>query len=249
MANYPRLSRSRTEQHASRPKSRVGKSTNSSNRSIRSEGSGFDTDSGSFSPATSKMSDRHSMKRSARRHRKSSHRECFKVLDDYEEQVERILAEREDDRTATAQLVQELNTEKAREISNVHKFISERDTAVAEVGQLKNETAQLQMQLESTNTTLQDQVAWDDIQPVLHQTHGELISAATRFGSLIDSLQNKRLASFLPSTEVFHGNWATTADPSEPTDPSALPGLSGSSNPPLFDPQAQPSTNEYGSFV
>ncbi|KAJ5743487.1 hypothetical protein N7533_010589 [Penicillium manginii] len=192
---------------------------------------------------------RHSMKRSARRHRKSSHRECFKVLDDYEEQVERILAEREDDRTATAQLIQELNAEKAREISSLHKFIAEKDAAVAEVGRLKKETSQLRQQLESTNTTLQDQVAWDDIQPVLHQTHGELISAASRFANLIDSLQNKRLASFLPSTEVFHGNWATTGGPSEPTDPSALPGFSGSSNPPLFDPQALTSTNEYGPFA
>ncbi|CAI7633982.1 unnamed protein product [Penicillium pancosmium] len=249
MANVPRLSRSRTEQHASRPKSRACRSGNSSNRSIRSKVSGSDTDSGSLSPATSKMSDKHSMKCSVRRRRKSSHRECFKVLDDYEEQVERILAEREEGRAATSRIIQELHTEKAREMSNVHKANAEKNSAVAEVERLKKETSQLRQQLESTNTTLQDQVAWDDIQPVLHQTHGELISAATRFGSLIDSLQNKRLASFLPSTEVFHGNWATTADPSEPTDPSALPGLSGSSNPPLFDPQAQPSTNEYGSFV
>jgi chromosome segregation ATPase len=189
------------------------------------------------------------MESSARRRRKSSHRECFKILDKYEEQVEGILAEREDDRTATAKLIQELNTDKAREISNVPKFIAEKDTAVAEIERLKKETSQLQLQLESTNTTLQDQVAWDDIQPILHQTHGELISAVTRFGNLIESLQNKRLASFLPSTEVFHGNWATTADPSEPTDPNALPGFSGSSNPPLFDPQALTSTNEYGPFA
>ncbi len=189
------------------------------------------------------------MKCSVSRRRKSSHRECFKVLDDYEEQVERILAEREDSRIATSRLIQELHTEKAREMSNVHKAIAEKDSAVAEFERLKKETLQLRQELESTNTTLQDQVAWDDIQPVLHQTHGELISAASRFGNLIDSLQNKRLASFLPSTEVFHGNWTTTAGPSEPTDPSALPGFSGSSNPPLFDPQALTSTNEYGSFV
>jgi DNA repair exonuclease SbcCD ATPase subunit len=173
---------------------------------------------------------------------------CFKILDDYEEQVEEMIAEREDDRTATSRLIQEFHTEKAREISNVHKVLAEKDTAVTEVNRLQKETSQLRQQLESTNTTLQDQVAWDDIQPILHQTHAELISAASRFANLIDSLQNKRLASFLPSTEVFHGNWATTADPLEPTDPNALPGFSGSSNPPLFDPQALTSTNEYGPF-
>jgi hypothetical protein len=107
----------------------------------------------------------------------------------------------------------------------------------------------MRQQLESTNTTLQDQVAWSDIQPVLYQTHGELISAATRFGNFIDSLQNKRLASFLPNTEVFHGNWAASVDPSGPTDPNALPGFSESSDPPLLDPQAPTSTTECGPFV
>jgi hypothetical protein len=181
------------------------------------------------------------MKHSARRHRKSSHRECFEILGDFEEQVDRIIAEREDDRIA----IQELHTEKAREISNVHKVITEKDAVVTELEQLKKEHSQLQLQLESTNTTLQDQVAWNDIEPVLHQTHAELISAATRFGNLIDALQNKRLASFLPGTEMLHGDWATPADPSGSTDPNALPGFSGSSNPPLFDPQALTSTNEY----
>jgi hypothetical protein len=185
------------------------------------------------------------MKHSARRHRKSSHRECFEILGDFEEQVGRIIAERENDRTA----IKELHNEKAREVSNVHKVITEKDTAVAEVERLKKETLQLRQQLESTNTTLQDQVAWDDIQPILHQSHAELISGATRFGNLIDTLQNKRLASFLPGTEVFHGNWVAPADPSGPTDPNALPGLSGSSNPPLFNPQSLISTNEYGPFV
>ncbi|OQE09727.1 hypothetical protein PENFLA_c099G03938, partial [Penicillium flavigenum] len=33
-------------------------------------------------------------------------------------------------------------------------------------------------------------VSWHDIQPVLHQTHGELVSATTRFWNTIDALQN-----------------------------------------------------------
>ncbi|KAJ5987707.1 hypothetical protein N7481_002917 [Penicillium waksmanii] len=146
-------------------------------------------------------------------------------------------------------LIRELHAEKVREASNVHKAIAEKDTAVTEVERLKKETLQLRQQLESTNTTLQDQVAWDDIQPVLHQTHGELISVAIRFGNLIDGLQNKRLASFLPGTEVLHSDWVAQAGPFGATDPNALPGFSESSNPPLLDPQAPTSTNGYGPFV
>ena len=96
---------------------------------------------------------------------------------------------------------------------------------------------------------MQDQVAWDDIQPVLHQTHGELISAATHFGNFIDTLQNKRLASFLPSTEVLNGNWPPHCGPVGATDPAALPGFSGLSNPPLFDPHVSSSVNHQESYA
>ncbi|KAJ5569064.1 hypothetical protein N7450_011550 [Penicillium hetheringtonii] len=164
-----------------------------------------------------------SMERSKKRRLESSHRKCFDIIDRCAQKYQKVVAEQEADKASIAQLVQELRDENAREASNALKANSEKETAVAEAERLTKEISQLRQQLESTNTTMQDQVAWDDIQPVLHQTHGELISAATHFGNFIDTLQNKRLASFLPSTEVLSGNWPAHGGPVGATDPAALP--------------------------
>ncbi|KAJ5569260.1 hypothetical protein N7450_011746 [Penicillium hetheringtonii] len=241
-------------------KPRTGVSGNPSRRSVQSTISESDTDSASLSPTASRISVglitsspnntmKSSVERSKKRRLESSHRKCFDIIDRCAEKYQKVVAEQEADKASIAQLVQELRDENAREASNALKANSEKETAVAEAERLTKEISQLQQQLESTNTTMQDQVAWDDIQPVLHQTHGELISAATHFGNFIDTLQNKRLASFLPSTEVLNGNWPAHGGPVGATDPAALPGLSGLSNPPLFDPHVSGSVNHQESYA
>ncbi|KAJ5568946.1 hypothetical protein N7450_011432 [Penicillium hetheringtonii] len=189
------------------------------------------------------------MERSEKRRLDTSHRKCFNVMNRYAEEVQMMVAERENDKARIVQLFQELRDKNSREASNVLKANSEKKTAIAETERLTTEAAQLRQQFESTNATTQDQVAWDDIERVLHQTHGKLISAATHFGNFIDILQNKRLASLLPGTEVFNGNWPAHGGSVGAADPTAVPGFSESSNPPLFDPHVSASVNHHESYV
>lgn len=147
------------------------------------------------------------MERSKKKRLEFFCRKCLDIIDLCQEKVQKMVADREDGKASIFQLVQVLREENARETLNVQKANFEKETAAAEVERLTKEAVQLRQQLESTNATMQDQAAWNDIQPVLHQTHGRLISAATHFGNVIDTLQNKRLASFLHSTEVLNGNW------------------------------------------
>ena len=93
------------------------------------------------------------------------------------------------------------------------------------------------------------EVAWNDIQPVLHQTHCELVSATTRFWNAIDALQNGRMASYIPGSGVVHGTWPHQDGPLGTLGHNALPGFSASSNYPLVTQQAPASANQYESLV
>ncbi|CAG8904247.1 unnamed protein product [Penicillium nalgiovense] len=92
---------------------------------------------------------------------------------------------------------------------------------------------------------MQGLVSWHDIQPVLHQTHGELVSATTRFWNTIDALQNRRLASYLPSSGGIHGNWPEQDGPLGTLGHNALPGFSASSDYPLVTQEAPVPINQY----
>jgi hypothetical protein len=96
---------------------------------------------------------------------------------------------------------------------------------------------------------MQNQVSWNDIQQVLNQAHGELISATTRFWNTIESLQNHRMASYLPGSGEIHGTWPDQDGPLVPLGHDALPGFSASTNYPLATQQAPDSTNQYASLV
>lgn len=74
-----------------------------------------------------------------------------------------------------------MHTEKAQDTSKLQQTITAKDKALVENQRLERELCQLQQEQESAKATMQDQVSWHDIQPVLHQTHGELVSATTRF--------------------------------------------------------------------
>ncbi|KAK9241996.1 hypothetical protein V1506DRAFT_124371 [Lipomyces tetrasporus] len=101
-----------------------------------------------------------------------------------------------------------------------------------------------QQQVESTNATMQDQVSWNDIQLVLHQTHGELVSATTRFWNTIDAFQNRRPASYLPGSGVIHGDWAEQGGPL-----GTLPRFSALGNLQLVTQQEPAPANVYSSLV
>lgn len=128
-------------------------------------------------------------------------------MSQFEEEFHEVLEKRDGENNDLSQLLNQLKAEKAQKISELQIALTVRDTALAEQQNLQREVCQLQQQLESINTTLQDQVPWNDIQLVLDQAHAELVSATTRFWSAIDALQNRRLASFLPGSEMIQAEW------------------------------------------
>ncbi|KAJ5300115.1 hypothetical protein PENANT_c107G02717 [Penicillium antarcticum] len=113
-------------------------------------------------------------------------------MSNIEEEFQEVLEERDGENHDLSQLLDQIKTEKAQK---------------TEQQKLQREICQLQQQLESTNTALQDQVPWNDIQLVLDQAHAELVSATTRFWSTIDAFQNRRLASYLPGSGMIQAEW------------------------------------------
>ncbi|KAJ5626385.1 hypothetical protein N7510_002694 [Penicillium lagena] len=191
-------------------------------------------------------------KESRKKDYESAHRRCFKVMDNLEQEFQKALGERDEEIANNSQLMERLRTEKTQEISKLQQVIAGREKALVESRRLEKELCQLQQQVESTNATMQDQVSWNDIQLLLHQTHGELVSATTRFWNTIDALQNRRLAAYLPGSGVIHGNWPDQSGPPGALSLSqnTLPGgFSASSNLPLVTQQAPAPTNQYGSLV
>ncbi|KAJ5272269.1 hypothetical protein N7478_007394 [Penicillium angulare] len=75
------------------------------------------------------------------------------------------------------------------------------ENTLAENQKLMNEIRLFQQQVESMNATSQDDVPWNDIQLVLHQTHDELVSATTRYRNAIDALQTADWHHFCPALE------------------------------------------------
>ncbi|KAJ5537464.1 hypothetical protein N7494_006943 [Penicillium frequentans] len=134
------------------------------------------------------------------------HAECFDEMDKIGRQLQLALAQKNDQKAYESQL-QKIQATKAEESSKLQQAIALKEAALAENERLQNEIRQLQQQVESLNASTQDNVPWNDIQLVFHQTHGELVSATTRHWNAIDALQNRRLASFLPGSGVIHGNW------------------------------------------
>ncbi|CAG7979303.1 unnamed protein product [Penicillium salamii] len=166
------------------------------------------------------------------------------MMDQIQEEFELALEAIDDERAHHSQSMQRLHDEKAQETSKLQQAITEKDKALVEKQRLEKELCQFQEQQESVNATMQDQISWHDIQPILHQAHGELTSATTRFWNTIESLHNYRVASYLPGSGVFHGN-----SPLASLGHDALPGFSASSDYPLATQQAPESINLYASLV
>ncbi|KZN87662.1 hypothetical protein EN45_062230 [Penicillium chrysogenum] len=155
---------------------------------------------------------------------KATHRKCLQVMSIVEEEIQKAQEEREEERDKHCQLLEQLEAEKA------------------------DETSKLQLQqLESTNAALQDQVPWNDIQLVLDQAHGDMVSTTTRFWNTIDTLQNRRLASYLPGSGVIHADWAEQSGPVTQGHDAHL--SISESNVPLPSQQEPYASNQFGSLV
>ncbi|OQE56708.1 hypothetical protein PENNAL_c0407G09282 [Penicillium nalgiovense] len=164
-----------------------------------------------------------------------------------EEEIQKAQEESEEDRHKLCQLLEQLEAEKADETSKLQLAIAARDAALADGQRVRHEICELQQQLESTNAALQDQVPWYDIQLVLDQAHGDMVSTTTRFWNTIDALQNRQLASYLPGSGVIHADWAEQSGPAT-QDHNGVLTLS-ESNAPLPSQQELSATNQFGSLV
>jgi hypothetical protein len=143
-------------------------------------------------------------------------------------------------------LREQLEAEKVEENSKLQLALTARDTALAESQQVVQEVCELQQQLESTNAALQEQVPWNDIQLVLDQAHGDLVSTTTRFWNTVDALQNKRLASYLPGSGVIRTHWPEQGGVA--TQGDDFPFNFSESTVPLLDQQEPSATNQHGSL-
>ncbi|KAJ5751570.1 hypothetical protein N7520_008487 [Penicillium odoratum] len=160
---------------------------------------------------------------------KAIHAKCFDEMDKIGRELQLALAEKNDQKAYESQLLQKTQATKAEEGLKLKQAIALKETALAENKKFQNEVRQLQQQVELLNASTQDNVPWNDVQPILHQTHGELVSATTRYWNAIDALQNRRLA-YLPGSGVIHGNWAEQYGPLGSLGHDPLPGFTESGN-------------------
>ncbi|KAJ5559391.1 hypothetical protein N7513_001790 [Penicillium frequentans] len=161
----------------------------------------------------------------------------------------RPLRRKNDQKAYESQLLQKIQATEAEGISKLQQATVLKEAALAENKRLQNEIRQLQQQLELLNASTQDNIPWNDIQPILHQTHGELMSATTRYWNAIDALRNRRLASYLPGSGVIHGNWTEQYDPLGSLGHNSLPGFTESGNPSSSIQQEPEANNMFDSFV
>ncbi|KAJ5559365.1 hypothetical protein N7513_001764 [Penicillium frequentans] len=180
---------------------------------------------------------------------KAIHAKCFDEMDRIGRELLSALAEKNDQKAYESQLLQKIQATEAEGISKLQQATVLKEAALAENKRLQNEIRQLQQQLELLNASTQDNIPWNDIQPILHQTHGELMSATTRYWNAIDALRNRRLASYLPGSGVIHGNWTEQYDPLGSLGHNSLPGFTESGNPSSSIQQEPEANNMFDSFV
>ncbi|KAJ5778427.1 hypothetical protein N7520_001673 [Penicillium odoratum] len=177
------------------------------------------------------------------------HAKCLDEMDKIGQQFRLALAEKQDAKAHESQLLQKMRAEKAEESSKLQQAFALKEAALAENQRLQNEIRQFQQQVESLTASTQDNVPWNEIQLVLHQTHGELVSATTRYWNAIESLQNRRLASYLPGSGVIHGNWTEQYSPLGSLGHDTLPGFSESGNLSLSNQREPGANNVFDSLM
>ncbi|KAJ5556610.1 hypothetical protein N7494_000525 [Penicillium frequentans] len=180
---------------------------------------------------------------------KAVHAKCFDTIDKIGRELLSALAEKNDQKAYESRLLRKIQATEAEGNSKLQQAIALKEAALADNKRLHNEIRQLQQQVESVNVSTQDNIPWNDVQPILHQTHGELVSATTRYWNAIDALQNRRLASYLPGSGVIHGNWTEQYDPLGSLGHNSLPGFTESGNPSSSIQQEPEANNMFDSFV
>jgi seryl-tRNA synthetase len=160
-----------------------------------------------------------------------------------QEKLHRVLDELDQERIEGAQIKQRLQMEKAEETAKLRKALADNENLSGEVKRAQMEASQLQQQLESFNSAMQGQVAWNDVQPALYQAHSELVAAATQFWRNVEAIQNRQLATYLPGSGVVDTAWAGQVSAQGPIVSTSLPEISGLGEYSILPPQAPTSAN------
>ncbi|KAJ5033098.1 hypothetical protein NUH16_003228 [Penicillium rubens] len=87
---------------------------------------------------------------------------------------------------------------------DIRELTEEKDQLTRKSQELEDEARRLRQEIKAAAGT-QDQTAWNDIHPVLQQTHVNLLSAAHGVWSTMESLENRHLASLLPGPGCSKG--------------------------------------------
>ncbi|KAI2669603.1 hypothetical protein LCP963914a_9908 [Penicillium roqueforti] len=153
------------------------------------------------------------------------HRECLRVLDQAVEDKQKLQNKMSQERKRAALSIQTLRAETASTMDKIRELTEEKDQLTRKSQELEDEARRLRQEIEAAAGT-QDQTAWNDIHPVLQQTHVNLLSAAHGVWSTMESLENRHLASLLPGHGVFQGPWSDPTAPLGMFGPSSLPGQS-----------------------
>jgi hypothetical protein len=168
------------------------------------------------------------------------------MMSNIEEDIQKAQEERDEEIRKQCQLLDQLESEKVEQNSRLQLALTARDAALAKSQLVMQEVCELQQQLESTNAALQDQVPWNDIQLVLDQAHGDLVSTTTRFWNTVDALQDGRLASYVPGSGVIHADWHEQGGVA--TQGHDFPLSFSEPTVPLLDQQEPSATNQHGSL-
>jgi seryl-tRNA synthetase len=161
-----------------------------------------------------------------------------------QEKLFRALEDQDQERAESTQIVQRLQMEKAEEMTKLRKALADNESLSCEAKKLQVEASQLQQQLESFNSAMQGQVAWNDIQSALYQAHGDLVAAATQFWRNVEAIQNRQLATYLPGSGVVDAAWTGQVSAQGPVVPTSLPEISGLGEYSILPQQAATSADQ-----
>lgn len=97
---------------------------------------------------------------------KGTEQRCFDLLSE----VQREIKKEADDRIF--RLESRLRAEKAQETESLQQILAEKETLLPDHQRAESEVSCLNQELEARNMVTQDQVAWNEIQPVFYEAHG-----------------------------------------------------------------------------
>ncbi|KAJ5309345.1 uncharacterized protein N7443_001806 [Penicillium atrosanguineum] len=127
-----------------------------------------------------------------------THRKCLKILDEAEDDKERLSNLVAQERQQSQQAAQQHRTEKAQLSTQIQHLVADRKQAMEECERVRTENLQLQSRLETATSNANSLNQWPqaDMETFLGMIHGDLSTTAARIWGRRDELRNSYLATF-----------------------------------------------------